>query len=706
VLFSPFASRDRACALDSHYRNPDDTSVAREALTLVTVLGLLIPQIASAVSPAAGELGLSRNWAAAKFEGGKESKDSDSFFSFIYAGRSSVDLLKSWELKRSSRRLDNKRTEYTLTYTDPESGLEARCSALAYTDFPAVEWVIYLSNTGGKDTPIIDQIRPLDLRIESRSRDGFTIHHSLGDSNSAQSFAPVDDVLTAAKPGPLVLAPNGGRSSDGHMPYFNVDWQTGGITAAVGWSGQWEAGFRVNLDGSLQLRAGQQLTHLKLHPGETIRTPRMLFVFWEGGEAIRGNNLFRQVIIAHYMPRREGALVLPPICASVSWANEDGNYEKPHIAAMKPLAERGIEVFWSDMDPQQWYPKGFPEGTGTWEPDLAKYPNGLKPVGDAAKAAGLGYLLWFEPERVHTGTRIDKEHPEFVMKAQGEWSQLFRLHDEKARRWLTDYIDVQITAARITWLRWDFNIAPLGFWRRNDEPDRQGITEIRHIEGLYAMWDKLRARHPGLVLDNCASGGRRIDIETCSRSLPLWHSDLQCEGTRPVADQLQNGALFRWIPLHGCGNFGLEPSYAFRSAMTAGNILIAAGSKESLGDPNRDAADLVRKTVAIYKKLRPYMIGDFYPLFPHHESESRWYGYQFDNPDLKAGCAIVFRRDKCPDAIETIHLNGVRPDSSYEVTNLDAISTTEITGRALIENGLSVSIKDRPGSALILYTKK
>jgi alpha-galactosidase len=692
--------------LDSSHHNQDDASVARRIRTLIPVLGFFIQSFASAVSPSPGELALSRHWAAAKFEGAKEPKDSDSFFSFIYDGKPSTELLKTWERKRASRRLDPQRTEHTLTYRDPKTGLEVCCSAVTYTDFPAAEWVLHLSNTGGEDTPILEHIRPLDLRIESRGKEGFTIHHALGDSNSGQSFAPVDDVLMAARPGPLVLAPNGGRSSDGHMPYFNVDWRTGGITAAVGWSGQWEAGFALKLDGGLQVRAGQQLTHLRLHPGETIRTPRILLVFWEGGEAIRGNNLFRQVILAHYLPRREGALVPSPICASVNWADEDGNYEKPHVAAMKPLAERGIEVFWSDMDPQQWYPKGFPEGTGTWEPDLAKYPHGLKAVGDAAKGAGLGYLLWFEPERVHPGTKIDREHPEFVMKPQGEWSQLFRLHDDKARKWLTDYIDVQITAAQITWLRWDFNISPLGFWRRNDEPDRLGITEIRHLEGLYAMWDELRARHPGLVIDNCASGGRRLDLETSSRSLPLWHSDMQCEGAKPAADQLQNGGLFRWIPMHGCGNFGLEPSYAFRSAMTAGNILVAASSKESLSNTNREAVSSVSKTVAIYKKLRPFMVGDFYPLLPHNQSESQWYGYQFDNPDLKAGCAILFRREKCPDAIKTIHLNGVNPSSSYEVTNLDTASTTQITGRQLIENGLSVFIKDQPGSALILYAKK
>ncbi len=223
-------------------------------------------------------------------------------------------------------------------------------------------------------------------------------------------------------------------------------------------------------------------------------------MFWDGPDPIRGNNLFRQTVMAHYMPRRNSELVLPPICASVNWADEDGNYERPHVSVMRTYAERGIEVFWSDMDPQHWYPKGFPEGTGTWEPDPVKYPNGLKPVGDAAKAAGLGYLLWFEPERVHPGTKIALEHPEYVMGAEGEWRQLFRLHDERARRWLTNLIDVQITDAGINWLRWDFNIDPLGFWRRNDAPDRQGITEIQHVEGLYAMWDDLRRRHPGLVI--------------------------------------------------------------------------------------------------------------------------------------------------------------------------------------------------------------
>lgn len=60
-----------------------------------------------------------------------------------------------------------------------------------------------------------------------------------------------------------------------------------------------------------------------------------------------------------------------------------------------------------------------------------------------------------------------------------------------------------------------FNIAAQG----------EGVMAGIGWSGLYAFWDALLARHPGLIIDNCASGGRRIDLETVSRSIPLWRTD-------------------------------------------------------------------------------------------------------------------------------------------------------------------------------------
>jgi alpha-galactosidase len=669
----------------------------RLAGSLAALLSAGILLQSSAAAPTRTEFRLRDRWVAQHFG----TRHGTPPFAFTCGGFPASELLPSWKLERTRAKPQPGQAQRTLAYTDLATGLHVRCDITEHNDFPAVEWVLHIENRGSQDTPILERILPLDAEFKTAAQANVVVHHSVGEKNSWQSYAPVEDILAPGSK-ELVFAPLGGRSSDGQMPFFNLAWGDGGVAMAIGWSGQWEARILRSTPGALIARAGQQLVHCTLHPGESIRTPRILLVFWAGREPIRGNNLMRKVLMAHYLPRRNGELVLAPICASVNWTASDGSYEEPHVSVMQPLAQRGIEVFWSDMDPQQWYPKGFPEGTGTWEPDLAKYPRGLKPIGDAARAAGLDYLLWFEPERVHPGTRIDREHPEWVMPPQNEWSKLFRLHDPQARRWLTDYIDAQISAGQLRWLRWDFNIEPLGFWRRNDAPDRQGITEIRHVEGLYAMWDDLRARHPGLVIDLCASGGRRIDLESLTRGLPLWHSDMQCTGKPSLsADQLQNAGLWRWVPMHGCGNFAYEPAYAFRSAMTAGNILAPgnAQGRLSTADPATEAA--VRRTVAIYRKLRPYMVGDFYPLCPHNDSEEVWFGYQFHRSDLDAGAAILFRRDKSKDAKMPVLLHAVAPKRAYAVSFEDTPETRTLSGNAL--SALPVEIPGAPGSAIVYY---
>jgi alpha-galactosidase len=627
-------------------------------------------------------------------------------FSFVYDGKPSTALLKSWQTNRATIG-----DEETVTWTDPASGLVVRCVIRRHADVPAVDYVLHLTNTSAEKSPMLDEILPLDWRIPGTA-DGCVVHHANGDSfdggsKSNESFRPIDTRIGPSDKEGLQIAPQGGRSSDTTLPFFNVEWQNQGVVVAVGWSGQWKAMFNADQASGestslTRLRAGMRTTHLRLNPGESIRTPRILLVFWQGAGLLRGENLLRQTMLAHYCPRRDGQVVWAPICASVNKADPDGTYEGPHIRVMPALAERGIEVFWSDMDPQQWYPGGFPGGTGNWTVDPKKYPRGLSVIGEAAHRAGLKYLLWFEPERVAPNTMIDREHPEWVMRpASGGGDGLFRLHDEKARRWLTDLIDRHVSEAQLDWVRWDFNISPLGFWQRNDEPDRQGVTEIRHIEGLYAMWDELRARHPGLMIDNCASGGRRIDLETCSRSVPLWHSDYQCASAHSLAvDQAQNSGLWRWVPLHSGAAFGYEPSYAFRSGMTSGNILCVADEKNGLNTAVPETADAVRRTVDAYKRLRPFLQGDFYPLFAHSEDESKWFGYQFHRSDLNAGVAFVFRREKCPTSSADITLQGVEPDREYEVSFDDGGPARQVRTRA---NGLKVELATAPGACMIFY---
>ena len=120
-----------------------------------------------AVTPTPEELAQTRRWAAAKFEGvaetglptaGRPGDGVDPFLSFTYGGKPSSERLKTWEINRSTRALDAQRTEHTLTYTDPQTGC-GPCVGIEYRDFPAVEWVVHLQNTGTADTPILEAIQ-------------------------------------------------------------------------------------------------------------------------------------------------------------------------------------------------------------------------------------------------------------------------------------------------------------------------------------------------------------------------------------------------------------------------------------------------------------------------------------------------------------------------------------------------------------------
>ena len=103
--------------------------------------------------------------------------------------------------------------------------------------------------------------------------------------------------------------------------------------------------------------------------------------------------------------------------------------------------------------------------------------------------------MWFEPERVTAGSWLWENHPEWLLGKEGG-NKLLYLGNPDARKWLTDHVDHLLTEQGIDLYRQDFNFDPLDIWRANDAPDRQGITEIRHVTGYLAYWDELRRRHP------------------------------------------------------------------------------------------------------------------------------------------------------------------------------------------------------------------
>lgn len=637
-------------------------------------------------------------------------------FSFRYGEKPSAELLPRWAYGQKTLRRDRLRTQHLFTYTDPDTSLQVECECTLFHDFPAIEWLLRFRNAGTQDTPILADVWALDAALSGGRR--WKLHRALGSNAQREDFAPVVDDL---KPDtPVHLAPVGGRSSSTvALPFFNLQTDGGGVLFAIGWSGQWAADFGVENRGSLRLRAGMERTHLKLHPGEAIRTPRILLLFWQGEDEFVGFNRLRRFLIQHHVPRRRGKpITLPFSCSSCGPPDEANTAtEQSQLEFASHFVPYGVEYLWLDAG---WYEGGWPNGVGNWFPRKDGFPRGLRPLSDGVRRMGMkGFILWFEPERVFQGTWLDREHPDWLLQLPGNPNRLLNLGHPAALSWLIEHLSGMIEREGISVYRQDFNIDPLPFWRATDAPDRQGITEIRHVEGLYTLWDTLRERHPDLLIDNCASGGRRIDLETVSRSMILWRSDYHY--FEPIGQQCHTAGISRYLPTTGT-SCGYPDAYLMRSAMNNALGLWTAWSPraeyeiyrqflppEASWQPGQPfPLQRAKALAAEFRRIRGAFYGDFYPLTPHSTADDVWMAYQFHVPEKDSGIVLAFRRTKCPIPSLRLQMRDLDADSIYELTLSDEQmrrTRKTVRGKELL-SGIEVTIEHAPGSLLIEYRKR
>lgn len=638
-------------------------------------------------------------------------------FSFVYGGRHSSEFLRNWKFSKEKVKEYGARKEWVFSYSSPEKGLVVRCEVVAFKDFPAIEWVLKFRNNGEADTPIIENIKALDYLF--RGKGEFLLHRALGSNAQRDDFAPIEEPLKQGSE--LRITPIGGRSSNTtSLPFFNIENKgKGGVIMGIGWSGQWLAEFERKEEG-VRVSAGMELVHLKLHPGEEIRTPRILLLFWEGDDYLSSQNLFRKFLIAHHIPKIKGKPVTLPFSCSSSGPPDEANRAsvENQLEFVSPFVkDYGVEYLWIDAG---WFVGGWPNGVGNWFPRPDGFPKGFRPLVQEIKRMGMkGLILWFEPERVFQGTWIDREHHDWVIWLPGNPNGLLNLGNEEALKWLTEHLSKMIEEEGISVYRQDFNMDPLPYWRSADPPDRQGITEIRHIEGLYKLWDELLSRHPSLIIDNCASGGRRIDLETVSRSVMLWRTDYHY--FEPNGQQCHTYGVSFYLPTTAT-SCGYPNAYLFRSAMGNGmGIWVPWNPKAPYEiyrqflppivdwEPTKPfPLELAKGLVEEFKEAREFFYGDYYPLSPYSTSDDTWIAYQFHREDLRGGVALIFRRQNCPQSDFVISFKGLNPSARYElIISDDRLEKRRrvLSGKLLME-GITLTIEQAPGSLLIFYKER
>ncbi len=648
--------------------------------------------------------------------------------SFLYNGKCIWDF----EMQTSSEEHGNKiRFEYLLS-----DGLKVVNCAERFPDFDACEWVTWFENTGEQPSKIISKLYDCDVDIPFEHDEPYKqtayipnpdlmmkIYAPSGAENIREAFYTDMDSLNLAAnsylnhiyPGQTKeYSTSGGRSANSQCaPFFNINRQGRGVIFAIGWTGQWNCRVERSSD-FVNIKTKIEDTHFKLLPGEKIRTSSIVIMNYEC-DYNESQNKWRRLIKRHFsLIGSEGRAEQAPFCAGI-WGGMTTAGVIERINAIKE-SKLPFEYIWMDAG---WYgssekecPDEFegdwPLYTGDWRVNKTYHPYGLLEVRKAINDAGMKFLLWLEPERVINNTPVASEHPEYFIALDNNDNLLLNLGNDEAWQYCFDMLSEKIEELSIDCYRQDFNIWPLMYWRLNDAEDRKGITEIKHITGLYRLWDALLERFPHLIIDNCASGGRRIDIETLRRSVPLWRNDMPCAANfAPEVNQTHNMTYGTWLPYSGSGT-GREwgDVYRIRSSYSASMTTNYTFSERTEFGKDEKQLEWINKYGEEYLKVRPYFSCDFYPLTALVSGDDTWCTAQYNRPEKNDGIIQVFKRGKSSYKSAQYCLFGLDAEKIYEFSDADGEAAFELTGKELMCEGLKVTVDERRTAKLFFYKAK
>jgi len=355
------------------------------------------------------------------------------------------------------------------------------------------EWIPFLVNNNAAPSARVSEVR--SLAASWRTRGAVDFYGNKGSFDGADDFA---DRIQRGIRATVELMPEEGRSSSGILPFFALTDQHDSLAIGIGWSGRWYVRLR-HVSGNLQVEVGLPKVGFVLRPWESVRLPSILLAQAPGGSADHARRVVRAHVNNHVMPRgKDGQNPNFTAYATVSKTlrNNPAMTEKDEFEQLERAAALGIETYWIDAG---WYGKRiWFEEVGNWNVRTEDFPRGLRPLSDRAHALGMKFVVWMEPERARTSSEWARAHPDLFLPSPDHnetanfWKKdnlLLNLGDPRAVDLAFNKISALITEFNMDIFRHDFNAQPLDAWYAADAPDRIGITEIRFVEGLYALWD-------------------------------------------------------------------------------------------------------------------------------------------------------------------------------------------------------------------------
>ena len=641
-----------------------------------------------------------------------------------YVGFSDKDFLMMSQKTETNETTKSENTDTQVLHA--KSGIRFTLKTVFYPDYAAFDWVIYFSNMTAKDSPVVSDLSPAELTFEG---DNPIILTSCSDNEAITGtpapYTPRSFDLEQSES--LSFKPTNGRSTEAAFPYYNLEYGGKGAFVVTSWAGQWINDFSYDKNANETKFSGRQETFSSyLKPGETARTPLTAVILYDGRDTDRATNLWRRWMIDCNMYKKDGKTNIEPFIAGLPKEMMDFS-EEEQIENIKDYFKYDVNIdyWWMDAG---WYPDAKTKGwgyVGSWEVDRTRYKTGLKAISDACSELNMkgGTILWFEPERnafSFTGGEFEKYgvKKEWMVGYDAQRNtalgpngyRMFDLGNAEALSWMSDRINKVLNEGGISFYREDLNTgAILSIWRAADTADRVGIVENRYVQGHYALWDNILANENINMIDTCASGGHRLDLETMRRSVALHPTDYNYNDM-PAKHQGTYG-LACWFPFAGAntgfGEYAERTSkYNMRSAYR--QSIACQVHLDKLSDAERK---IVSDSEKEWRNLSKFFYDDVYELTNNTASVNEWYAYSYVNSESQQGFALVFNHggEFSPES-QNIRLKGLEENALYEVTFADFDGTVTASGAELMSVGVSLTLTekemDQKVDSDIIYFKK
>ncbi len=293
----------------------------------------------------------------------------------------------------------------------------------------------------------------------------------------------------------------------------------------LGWSGNHRLAVETLADGRtfVAMEALYLPGEITLEPGASLVSP-MLYASVSNAGIGGVSRQFHTFVRARPEHARLRAKPRP-----VHYNSWEAVYFNLDPAVLLDLARRaaalGVERFVLD---DGWFGSRRSDraGLGDWTVDRGAFPDGLGPLIAAVNDLGMEFGLWVEPEMVNPDSDLFRAHPDWVLATPPAPQLDFRhqLVLDFGRAAVRDHLYAAVAALLaehpIAYLKWDMN-------RDLSQPGGQDgrAAATAHVEGVYAVLDRLRAAFPQVEIESCASGGGRADYGILARTDRIWTSD-------------------------------------------------------------------------------------------------------------------------------------------------------------------------------------